>query len=149
KPPPKVELERLYRKVEKLWAESRSLSELDHRELRCLPWILFGYPQDRHVSVWLGAQPGLVQAVLARIGPTPRASQVSALARAFVRHYPSTLDCFHVLREWLLASIETSSSIRLRKWQERHALAGLFARNGPAFLLPKWMDAGLAWNDFV
>ena len=61
KAPTPYDLQELYRRVVKSWGRDRSLTGLDPRDLRRLPWILFYPDTGTKGADWLGAKSAVLR----------------------------------------------------------------------------------------
>ncbi len=130
KRPDPYDLNDLYKRIMVSWRQDRSLEQVDARDLRRLPFVLFYSPTDGNRSrgqdstnYWLGAQTGIVREYERWLSNGLRAGSVRELLKQFLAVYPVDLPTFEDLRQLLQRAMEmegtSSPPPSLEKWRQR------------------------------
>ena len=148
--PPLYDLEILHRRVVESWRGDRSLSRIEPRDLRRLPWVLF-YPPQHKPTAWLGAESRIVEAYGRWLFDGRRARSVLALLHEFLRAYPTDLPTFDDLGRLLQKTVEGSCSPppSLKKWRKRCLDFGFLKKDGDLSFVETLVSATDAVDDFL
>ncbi len=148
--PQVYDLEILHHRVVESWRRNRSLSRIEPRDLRRLPWILF-YPPRHSRNRWLGADPRLLELYRHWLFEGRRTRSVLALLHEFLRVYPVGLRTFGDLREMLYRAVNNGSSPppSLQKWRNRCGDWGLLSAGGDRSFVEELLSASDAVDDFL
>ena len=133
KPPPKYDLEELYKRVCSTWMRTKSLNDLAARDMKRLPWVLYFLPaaQTRARSArMLGEDPEFIRCYGAWLAQASKSAAVRALLYNFLGYYPRGLDTFDSVREILLRELRASRTPSLNRWRTRCSDHGLLDRDG-------------------
>ncbi|MDE0032902.1 MAG: EH signature domain-containing protein [Deltaproteobacteria bacterium] len=147
KPPPKYDLEELYKRVCDAWIRTKSLNDLAALDMKRLPWVLYFLPaaQTRPGSArMLGEDPEFIQCYGAWLAQTSKSAAVRALLYNFLGYYPRALGTFDSVREILLRELKASSTSSLNRWRTRCSDHGLLDRDGELGFLRSLTRSGEA-----
>lgn len=152
-PPPKpslYDLQTLHRRVAEKWRDDRSISGIEPRDLRRLPWVFF-YPSRHQPTAWLGAESRIVEEYGRWLSAGGRTRSVLALLHEFLRAYPTDLPTSEDLRRLLRKILEGSSSPppSLKKWQQRCLDFEFLRKNGDLSFVGKLVSAKDSVDDIL
>ena len=167
--PAAYDLRDVHRRVAASWRRERSLTPLDGRDLRRLPWVLFYPPRQRsrfrdgdaarvHPQAglfasledgadpadWLGAKRGIVRDYRRWLSGGRRTRPVVALLCEFLRVYPVALPTFNELRLLLQDAVEAVASpapASLLQWRQRCRDFELLGAGGAGRFVQKLMSS--------
>lgn len=144
------DLEILHRRVVESWRRSRSLSRIERRDLRRLPWVLF-YPPNQTRTRWLGAEPRFLELYCRWLFEGRRTRSVLSLLHEFLRVYPVGLRTFGDLRKVLYRAVTSGSSPppSLQKWRQRCGDWKLLSMGGDRSFVENLLSASDAVDDVL
>lgn len=148
---PKVyDLKILHRRVIESWRRSRSFSQIQPRDLRRLPWVLF-FPPEQTRTGWLGAEPRFLKLYCGWLLEGRRTRSVLALLHEFLRVYPVGLRTFGDLRKVLHRAVNSGSSPppSLQKWRKRCGDWKLLSMGGDRSFVENLVSASDAVGDVL
>ena len=148
--PPHYDLATLHLRVVESWRRNRSLSRIEPRDLRRLPWVLF-YPPKLKRTGWLGAEPRVLEAYGRWLFDGRRTRSVLALLHEFLRVYPVGLRTFGDLRRVLYRFVNGGSSPppSLQKWRKRCGDWELLSMGGDRSFVENLLSASDAVDDVL
>ena len=148
--PPVYDLEILRHRVVESWHRDRSLSRIEPRDLRRLPWILY-YPPGQKRTAWLGAEPRILEAYGRWVSDGHRTRSVLALLHEFLSVYPTDLATFDALRQLLQDAVEGGHSAppSFQKWRKRCMHWELLRKRGDRSFVENLVSASDAVDDIL
>ncbi len=148
--PSHYDLATLHSRIRQSWRQSRTLSRIEPRDLRRLPWVLF-YPPKHKRTTWLGAEPRVLEAYGRWLFDGRRTRSVLALLHEFLRVYPVGLRTFGDLRRVLYRSVNDGSSPppSLQKWRNRCKDWKLLTMGGDRLFVQDLVSASDAVDDIL
>ena len=147
--PPTVDLDAIWAKADDEWRRRRSLKALSRRELRQLPWVLFGFPHGSTSKRWLASDPEIVGLFGQRLRESFRVRDLRVLLRAFVLHYPLGSATFDAWRELLVESLAASDSLLLDIWRARRDVGRVLSSGGSEEIARRWIETAATASDFL
>jgi hypothetical protein len=145
--PEPFELKHLHGRVSSRWLLQGTLEEVDYRDLKRLPWVLFFPPQEQ--ASWLGGDASLPKKYsrwLKQYGPP---SAVASLLTVMLRDYPTELGTFQQWMGVVRRSLSKSGSKRLDRWKRRSDAYSLLKKEGPSRLAKAWDAAHVSGPEFL
>ena len=144
------DLQILHRRVVESWRRNRSLSRIESRDLRRLPWVLF-YPPRQKRTGWLGADPRFLGLYGRWLFEGRRTRSVLALLHEFLRVYPVGLRTFGDLRRMLYRCVNggLSPPPSLQKWRKRCGDWELLSMGGDRSFVENLVSASDAVDDVL
>ena len=135
RPPEEYDLQPLFARARRA-ADKGRLLNLEHRDLRRLPWVLF-YPSDSLPGSWLGARPDVQRSFRKWVGGRQRTGTVVALVHEFLRVHPTDLSTFEDWLELVRSLVANGRSPSLRKLDR-----DLFVENGEQKVVARMIADG-------
>jgi len=145
--PQGLDYDALVDRVRNAWQEHASLTPLNKRDLRHLPWILF-YPQGRQ-ELWLGGDSRLVQEYGRWLTRERRSSTIISFLFQYLATYPVELSTLDTMRTLLRGLILDGDNLRLHRWRDRCTAFQILEERGPERMGRAWWDSRQPADEFL
>lgn len=137
KPPSDHDLIVLWKKIRAKWLYYKSLSNIPHKELRRVPWILF-YPQNDK-GKWLGNNRNFTLCYLDWLIKNGVKRSSAILVQEFIRTYPMKMGTFPIWRNGIRDLLNNLNSPKLDLWRKRCEKFFLLETDGTARFAGAWL----------
>ncbi|MGQ9484656.1 MAG: EH signature domain-containing protein [Desulfosoma sp.] len=145
KPPAKIDLDRTYSYLRIQWKRGTPLASMDKKQLKMAPWVIF----DMHRPQVLAGDGSFSEDYLDWLRKRKTTSLVSSLLFSFLKEYPKKLSTFNLWRQAMHNLLESSNTLRLRKWLNAASQYHLLEENGPEKFAEAVLDGDQAPEEIL